>query len=141
MFAVPGLRVQAAAFRSGGQRKLPLPESGPDPTDADTLEAFRARRRELSGERRLVLAVFMGALDDLRRYPRGSRQHTDAVRWVLNDDEGWPLSFRPACTTLDLDPDAVRVRVRAALAAEAAPLGTLGSRGRVYRGRAVCEVA
>jgi len=136
MFAVPGLRAQAAAFRSGGQRKLALPDLGPDPTDAFAeLDAFRARRRELSGERRLVLAVFMAALDDLRRYPRGSRPYAAAMQWLLNEDETWPLAFRAACATLDLDPGAVRKRVGAALAAHGPPLGSFAPRGRVYRGR------
>jgi len=120
-FAVSGLRVQGAALRSGGQRKLALPESGPDPTDTDTaLAAFLARRRELSGERRLFLAVVMAALDDLRRYPCSSKQHVAAVRWLENDDEAWPLAFRPACAELGLDPDAVRVRMRVRLPAQGA---------------------
>jgi len=115
MFAVSGLRVQHDALRSGGQRKLALPDTGPDPTDADAmLAAFRARRRELSGERRLVLAVLMAALEDIRRYPRGTKPHAAAWRWFTNDDETWPLSFRALCATLDLDPGAVRKRVLAA---------------------------
>jgi hypothetical protein len=113
-FAVPGLCTQGAALRSGGQRKIALPESGPDPTDAEArLAAFLARRRELSGERRLVLAVFMATLDDLGRYPRSARQYAEAYRWVVSDDERWPLAFRSACVTLDLDPGAVRKRVLA----------------------------
>jgi len=101
------------ALRSGGQRKLALPDPGPDPTNAADalLGAFRARRRELSGARRLVLAVFMTALDDLRRYPRRSKPHAAAWRWLMSDDEEWPLAFRPACATLDLDANAVRTRV------------------------------
>lgn len=109
------MRVQGDALRSGGQRKLALPDTGPDPTDAADalLAAFRARRRELSGSRRLFLAVFMTALEDLSRYPRGTKPHAAAVRWFLNDDEQWPLAFRAACTTLDLDAEAVRKRVLA----------------------------
>jgi hypothetical protein len=114
IFAVSGLCAQAAVFRSGGTRKLALPEGGPDPTDADASRAaFLARRRELSGERRLVLAVFMAALDDLRRYPRTARQYAEAYRWVVSEDECWPLAFRSACTTLDLDAGAVRKHVLA----------------------------
>jgi len=135
-FAFRGLRAQGAALRSGGQRRLALPDSGPDPTDADALfEEFRARRRELSGERRLVLAVFMGALIDLHRYPRTSKPYAMAWQWLRNDAEDWPLAFRPACATLDLDPAAVRKRVCAALAVGAPWLGTLKTRGHVYRGR------
>ena len=118
-FAVPGLRTHGAAFRSGGQRRLALPESGPDPTDTEAATAaFLARRRELSGERRLLLAVFMTALDDLRRYPITSQPHTTAVRWLLGDDERWPFAFQPACTELGLDAAAVRTRVVALLAAQ-----------------------
>jgi hypothetical protein len=122
IFAVSGLCAQAAVFRSGGQRKIALPESGPDPTDAEArLAAFLARRRELSGERRLVLAVFMATLDDLGRYPRSARQYAEAYRWVVSDDECWPLAFRSACTTLDLDPGAVRKHVLAVYRAPIPP--------------------
>jgi hypothetical protein len=108
------LCTQGAALRSGGQRKIGLPEAGPDPTDAGALlAAFLARRRELSGERRLVLSVFMSGLDDLARYPRSARQYAEAYRWVVSDDECWPLAFRSACVTLDLDPGAVRKHVLA----------------------------
>jgi hypothetical protein len=120
-FAVSGMRVQGDALRSGGQRKLGLPDTLPDPTDGDALyAAFRARRRELSGERRLFLAVVMAALEDLRRYPSGTKPHAAAVRWFLSDDECWPLAFRAACTTLELDPEAVRKRVLAGVAVRAA---------------------
>jgi hypothetical protein len=61
----------------------------------------------------LVLAVFIGALDDLRRYPRTARQYAEAYRWVVSEDDRWPLAFRSACTTLDLDPGAVRKHVLA----------------------------
>jgi|SRR5215472_13367249 len=142
LFAVSGLRVQAAALRSGGKRAFALPDPGPDATDAEALlEEFRARRRELSGERRLFLAVFMGVLLDLHRYPRGSKPYAMAWQWLRNDDETWPLAFRPACATLDLDPAAVRQRVCEALAVGAPWLGTLKTRGHVYRGRATLSVA
>jgi hypothetical protein len=114
-FAVSGLRVQAGALRSGGQRRIALPESGPDPTDAAAaLPAFLARRRELSGPRRLVLAVFMATLDDLRRYPCTTKPYHEAYAWVGSDDEAWPFAFVPACEILGLDPGAVRARVCAA---------------------------
>jgi hypothetical protein len=119
-FGVPGIRTQSDALRSGGQRKIALPEGGPDPTDAEArLAAFLARRRELSGERRLFLSVFTSALDDLARYPRSARQYAEAYRWIVSEDERWPLAFRSACTTLDLDPGAVRKHV---LAVYRAPL-------------------
>jgi len=136
LFAIPGLRVQAAALRSGGKRVFALPDFGPDATDAEALfEEFRARRRELSGERRLVLAVFMATLIDLHRYQRGTRPYAMAWQWLMSDDESWPLAFRPACATLDLDAGAVRQRVCDALAVGAPWLGALKTRGHVYRGR------
>lgn len=116
-FAVAGLQAQASTLRSGGQRALGLPDAGPDPTDAvATLEAFRARRRELVPERRLVLAVFMAALDDLRRYPVTAKPYAAAWRWLMSNDERWPLAFRPMCDVLELDAGAVRARLRATLA-------------------------
>jgi hypothetical protein len=60
-----------------------------------------------------VLAVFMATLDDLGRWPRSARQYAEAYRWVVSEDECWPLAFRSACTTLDLDPGAVRKHVLA----------------------------
>jgi len=123
-------------LQSGGQRKLGLPDWRPDPTDTDTLlEAFRARRRELCGERRLVLAIFMASLDDLRRYPCESKSYREAVHWLMNDDVTWPLAFRPACETLDLDPRAVRTRVLRALAAQRDVLP--GPAPQVLRGQRV----
>src|SRR5262249_1956685 len=108
------MRAQGDALRSGGQRKLALPESGPDPTDASAiLAAHRARRFELSGERRLVFAVFTSALDDVRRYPPMSPPYHEAWEWLTSDAAGWPFAFRPACATLDLDAEAVRARIRA----------------------------
>jgi hypothetical protein len=115
-FAFPGLRAQAGALRSGGQRRIALPEAGPDPTDTfGALAAFLARRREISGPRRLLLAVFMTTLDDLRRYPNTAREYREAYAWVgSDDDEDWPYAFVPVCETLGLDPSAVRARVCAA---------------------------
>jgi hypothetical protein len=115
-----------------------LPDGGNDPTDtAALLETFRARRRELSGERRLVLAVVMAALDDLGRYPIGTKPHQAAVRWLVSNDESWPFSFRPACAELELDPGAVRRRVFAALLARRAVLPGPPPRVRCARGPAV----
>jgi len=94
-----------------------LPESGPDPTDAATLrEAFRARRREVVPERRLLLAVFTATLEDLRRYPVTAKPYATAWRWLMSNDERWPLAFRPVCDVLELDADAVRERLRATVA-------------------------
>src|SRR5262249_16317237 len=70
-------------------------------------------RFELSGERRLVFAVFTSALDDFRHYPPMSRPYHDAWDWLWSDDEGSPFAYRPACATLELDAEAVRARVRA----------------------------
>ena len=111
--------MQAAALRSGGRSRLGLPEAGPDPTDAVAmLDAFRARRRELVPERRLILAVFTAVLDDLRRYPATTKYYATAWRWLMSDEERWPLAFRPVCDVLALDADAVRARLRATLACQ-----------------------
>jgi hypothetical protein len=55
----------------------------------------------------------MSVIDDLVRYPRSARPYAEAYRWVVSDDERWPLAFRPACATLDLDAGAVRKHVLA----------------------------
>jgi hypothetical protein len=140
------LRAQAGALRSGGQRKIALPESGPDPTDtAGALLAFLARRRELSGERRLLLAVVTATLEDLRRYPAATKPYAAAWRWLMSDDEWWPFAFRPCCATLDLDAEAVRARLRATVAArEPAPPGRELRTFKAPRGRPpvlLCRVA
>lgn len=102
---------------SGGRRRFGLPESGPDPTDAVAmLDPFRARRREVVPERRLLLAVFTASLEDLRRYPVTARDYATAWRWLMSEDERWPLAFRPMCDVLELDADAVRARLRATVA-------------------------
>jgi len=125
-----GTRVQI----SGGQRRLALPESGPDPTDAVALlEPFRARRREIVPERRLLLAVFTATLEDLRRYPVTAKPYATAWRWIMSDEERWPFAFRPVCEVLELDADAVRARLRATVARRPPlpPARTL----RLYRAR------
>jgi len=110
--------VQAEALRSGGRPVIGLPHS-PDPTDTDAaLAAFLARRREIVPERRLVLAVFTAVLDDLRRYPATTKFYATAWRWLMSDEERWPLAFRPVCDVLALDADAVRARLRATLACQ-----------------------
>ena len=61
----------------------------------------------------------------------------------MSNDARWPMAFRACCETLDLDAGAVRHRVLEALAGRVA-LGTVATRGHVYRGRtalAVCRVA
>ena len=125
--------MQAGALRSGGQRRIALPESGPDPTDTfGALAAFLARRSELSGPRRLMLGVFMAVLDDLRRYPRDTKQYREAYAWLGSTDEVWPYAFVPVCETLGLDPSAVRRRVRATYRAPVT-LHWVAGHGRVQR--------
>jgi len=79
-------------------------------------EAFRARRREIVPERRLLLAVFIATLDDLRRYPVTAQPYAAAWRWIMSEEERWPLAFRPVCDVLELDAEAVRARLRATVA-------------------------
>jgi hypothetical protein len=115
-FPGAGTRVQI----SGGPPRLALPDSGPDPTDAAVArEPFRARRREVMPERRLVLAVFTATLEDLARRPPDAKDYATAWRWLMSNDERWPLAFRPVCDVLELDADAVRARLRATIARRA----------------------
>jgi hypothetical protein len=71
------------------------------------------------GEKRLMLAVLIDAIDSIARYQSGQGAHSwgdcrEALQWVLAHERGWLFSFENICTTLDID----SVRLRAALQAE-----------------------
>lgn len=79
-------------------------------------EQFFSRRTHdarCETERRLMIAVLMRAVGDLRRYAashdrRGRRLLGDAQAWFASDDSGWPYSFVSICHTLGLEVASVR---------------------------------
>ena len=71
------------------------------------------RRGELSGERRLMVAVLEDALHCFQKYvdavdPKQRQLFLDAEEWIMAEHPTWFFSFSNVCTTLDLDPDYVR---------------------------------
>jgi len=82
----------------------------PDPSD--TLRISRARAD--TPARSLALAVFMQAVLDLRRAPRGATTgkernvYSDTRAWFLSDDRRWPHSFACLCDLFEWSPEAVR---------------------------------
>ena len=71
------------------------------------------RRRQLHGERRLMLAVLEDAVDMYRKHvaARGGRNRQlflDAEEWIDDDDRTWVFSFLNLCDVLDLDGEYIR---------------------------------
>jgi hypothetical protein len=76
-------------------------------------------RRKQAPEQRLMIAVLHDALDCVDKYrfatsARGRRLFHEAKQWFFADDTKWPYSFECICGVLDLDPNAVRQRLRTA---------------------------
>jgi len=74
-------------------------------------------RRKVAPEQRLMIAVLHDALDCLAKSrsaqdTRGQRLFRETMQWFLSPDADWPYAFECICGVLDLDPDAVRQRLR-----------------------------
>ena len=82
----------------------------PDPSD--TLRISRARAD--TPARSLALAVFMQAVLDLRRAPRGQMHgkernlYRDTRTWFLSDERCGPHAFAALCDLFEWSPSAVR---------------------------------
>ena len=82
------------------------------------------RKRAVSPELSLVVAVLERAILDLREYRfarrrREQRLYMNAYAWVASDDHRWPFSFGNLCEALNLNTAAVRME----LLGDAAPAG------------------
>lgn len=71
------------------------------------------RRNDMSGERRLMIAILEDALHCFQKYveatdPKHRQLFDDAAEWIAEDNPTWFFSFPNVCHTLDLDPDYVR---------------------------------
>ncbi len=90
----------------------------------------RNSTRSLSGEQRLMLAVLLDAMH-IYAQPVEDWQHekrrlfVETRRWFESTDRTWPCSYERVCEALDVDPDrlrlAMRARRRAACAARSEP--------------------
>jgi hypothetical protein len=70
-------------------------------------------RTNLSGEKRMFVAMLERAFDDLshhslRRNKASRRLCDDVVGWIKSTDIQWPGSFERVCSALELDPDYLR---------------------------------
>jgi len=77
---------------------------------------FRPRNKQ-APEHRLMIAVLRDALDCFEKHrfatnARCRRLFREAKQWLLSEETGWPYSFECICAVLDLDPNAVRQRLR-----------------------------
>ena len=89
-------------------------------------------RRMQAPEQRLMIAVLRDALDCVEKYrcatsARGQRLFREAKRWLFAEEADWPYSFECICGVLDLDSNAVRQRLRAALEHRTRPRATLNA--------------
>jgi hypothetical protein len=85
----------------------------PDAMLPSQLSGALRRYADLSGERRLMVAVLEDALHCFQKYvdavdPKHRELFLDAEQWITTDNPMWFFSFANVCTTLDLDPDYVR---------------------------------
>ena len=76
-------------------------------------------QRKQAPEQRLMIAVLHDALDCLEKYRYATGSHGrqlfhETEQWFLADETEWPFSFECICGVLDLDPNAVRQRLRVA---------------------------
>jgi hypothetical protein len=86
---------------------------GPLIPDAILAEQFFGPLVQLTGERRLLLAVLEDAVNCVLRLRTATdtkrRQlFKDAEAWIASRDRSWFYSFENVCLTLDLEPDYVR---------------------------------
>ena len=70
-------------------------------------------RTEMSGERRLMVAILEDALRCFQKHvgdqdPKGRQLFLEAEEWIMTDNATWFFSFPNVCSTLDLEPDYVR---------------------------------
>jgi hypothetical protein len=64
-------------------------------------------------ERKLAVAVFSQAANDLRKFRHARRGagyslYADARNWITSNDRKWPYSFLNLCDVLHLAADAIR---------------------------------
>ncbi len=83
-----------------------------EPTDSGILEEL-SRRSLRDGERRLMLALLEGAVEDFQKYllangKRSQELFLEAERWILETGSPSFFSFENVCEHLQFDPAYVR---------------------------------
>jgi hypothetical protein len=79
----------------------------------DTVEDWLSvnRRRELSPEQELILAVLWDAVVLIQQTPKegdAEKLKREACQWIRSNDLSWAFSFVNVCEGLSLDPECVR---------------------------------
>jgi hypothetical protein len=82
------------------------------------------RKRAVSPEVSLVIAIIERAVLDLREYRfarrrRDQRLYMNAYAWIASEDRRWPYSFNNLCDSLNLNAAAARAQ----LLGDSAPSG------------------
>lgn len=98
-------------------------ERGPGLFAPDTLLAGQyfdrvRRRKDLTGEQRLMCAVIEDAIDVYLKHAATTVRHhresfDDAERWIESEDRTWIYAFETICDYLGLDSTYVRRGLRA----------------------------
>ena len=88
---------------------------GLDTTDPgapwDYLNSIRSTPR--SPERRLLIAILIDAVETVRnRKPHRQSLRRDAQRWFRSNDDNGVFTFVNICRCLDIDPTAVRRKLK-----------------------------
>src|SRR5512143_2240783 len=76
------------------------------------------RRKDLSGEQRLMCAIIEDAVDVYLKHaaargPLHRRLFDDAEQWIESHERAWVYSFEAICDQLGLDVEYVRAGLRA----------------------------
>jgi len=84
--------------------------------DADCGSKDDRQSGKICPERKLAVAVFSQAANDLRKFRHARRGagyslYADARNWITSNDRKWPYSFLNLCDVLHLAADAIRVEL------------------------------
>ena len=84
--------------------------------DADCGSKGDRQSGKVCPERKLAVAVFSQAANDLRKFRHARRGagyslYADARNWITSNDRKWPYSFLNLCDVLHLAADAIRAEL------------------------------
>ncbi|MGE0822079.1 MAG: hypothetical protein AB7G75_07840 [Candidatus Binatia bacterium] len=101
---------------SHSERGKGLPLFSPDILLPSQYYGQLTRQRQLTPEKKLLLAVLENAVYDIQRSrnihrPRERRLFEETAVWFASEEDTAPMSFVAICHALDLDPDYIRRKV------------------------------